>query len=159
MRFLMVLVVLLLSCDFGHPVSRSGVSIANSQVVVQSNGLTLEQDNVKKRLELENKPGSIMHLYVLSAYSGQVILYSTVKGKVTSSGKKLSPSTLVYAEGKSYENLGDDGTYGSSIEYLYWWDVNNVYYQQYITGGIVVNISDKPQQFGKVTIQLEAGKK
>jgi competence protein ComGC len=98
----------------------SGVEKVIQKVSVQANGKTLEQDNVAKRLELENKPGSIQHLYVMSAYSGQVLLYSTVKGKVTSSGKRLSPTILssTYTERYNPEIIGDDGTYGNSIEYL-----------------------------------------
>ena len=143
-------------------VSRSGVQVASTQVAVQSDGKTLEQNNVARRLQLENKPGSIQHLYIISAYSGQVLLYSTVKGKVTSSGKRLSPSLQAYCSQNSgrYEPelLGDDGTYGSSIEYLYWWDVQGRYHQQYVTGGIFIHISDQPTQFGRVTMQVEESK-
>ena len=138
----------------------SGVNKATVAVRTQSNGRTVEQENVARRLQLENAPGAIQHLYVLSAYSGQVLLYSTVKGKVTSSSKRLSPSTRVEAyydrSGEYYpEVLGDDGTYGSSIDYLYWWDVQGRYHQQYVTGGIFVHISDQPTQFGRVTMQVE----
>jgi len=138
----------------------SGVSQVTQSVLVQSDGKTLEQANVAKRLTLENKPGAIQHLYILSAYSGQVILYSTVKGKVTSSGKRLSPSLLssTYTERYNPEIIGDDGTYGLSIEYLFWWDAQGRYHQQYVTGGIFVHISDQPQQFGRITIQIESTK-
>jgi hypothetical protein len=143
--------------------SRSGVQIANAEVKVQASGKTIEQENVSKRLELENIPGAIQHLYVLSAYSGQVLLYSTVKGKVTSSGKRLSPSTKVRSEGSNVfeyypEVLGDDGTYGPSIDYLFWWDAQGLYHQQYVAGGIMIHISNQPMQFGRVTIQVEAAK-
>lgn len=149
--------------DYSEPLetARSGVSIATAQVAVQSSGRTTEQENVKNRLEMENKPGSIQHLYILSAYSGQVILYSTVKGKVTSSGKRLSPSSHVVSYNGSFtqeynpELIGDDGTYGSSIEYLYWWDIKGNYNQFYVTGGTVTVISNQPRQFGRVTMQVE----
>lgn len=153
-----------IACEDDLPLpetARSGVSIATAQVAVQSNGLTQEQENVKRRIEMENKPGAIQHLYILSAYSGQVILYSTVKGKVTSSSKRLSPSTHVVYYSSSFtqeynpELIGDDGTYGSSIEYLYWWSVDGSYNQYYITGGTVTVISDMPRQFGKITMQVE----
>lgn len=141
--------------------ARSGVQMATANIQTQANGMTQEQENVKKRVEMENKPGNIQHLYILSAYSGQVLFYSTVKGKVTSSGKRLSPSTKVtqfYSSSGSYypEILGDDGTYGPSIEYLYWWDIQGRYQQQYVTGGIFIHISDQPTQFGRVTLQVEA---
>lgn len=140
-------------------VSTSGVSKATAQVQVQSNGLTVEQDNIKRRLELENRPGAIKHLYVLSAYSGQAIIYSTVKGKVTSSGKRISPSMYCeYGTGGSYtpERLGDDGVYGSSVEYLYWWDVQGRYHQHYVQGGQIVHISDQPLPVKSITLNLES---
>lgn len=75
--------------------ARSGVKETSVQVETDINGLTAEQKNVKERLIEDNKPGAIKHFYLLSAYSGQVLMYSTVKGKVTSSGKRLSPTLLV----------------------------------------------------------------
>lgn len=150
--------------------SASGVGRAKAEVQLQANGLTVEQENVQKRIQMENMPGSVKHLYLLSAYSGEVVLYSTVKGKVTSSGKRLTP-TSVDTDGVSglpinlngvtkwtAEVLQDDGTYGSSIEYLYWWDQNGIYHQQYVTGGIILHIADQPMSFGRVTIQTANGK-
>ena len=152
--------------DLSEPVpqSRSGVAIASAQVAVQADGLTQEQSNVKHRIEMENKPGAIQHLYIISAYSGQVLLYSTVKGKVTSSTKRLSPSSVVVqleavtSNRYNPELIGDDGTYGSSIEYLYWWDIKGNYMQYYISGGTMTIISDQPRQFGRVTMQVEQSK-
>jgi hypothetical protein len=152
-----------LKCDNSNEVSKasSGVSRVSTNVSTQADGKTLEQSNVEKRLLLENKPGAIQHLYILSAYSGQVILYSTVRGKVTSSGKRLSPTQRAisgYSEDYHPELLGDDGTYGTSVDYLYWWDVQGRYHQQYVSGGLFVHISDQPMQFGRVTLQVESSK-
>lgn len=162
------------SCEQPDPTptrSASGVQQARASVQVQSNGLTIEQQNVRDRLAMDNKPGAIKHLYVISAFSGQVLLYSTVRGKVTSSGKRLTPTTVaafgspahqangfdVGIGGHSYETtevLQDDGTYGSSIEYLYWWDAKGVYHQHYVSGGQIVHISDQPLRVAKVLINL-----
>lgn len=158
------------------PTSASGVQKVDAVVKVQSNGMTIEQANVKRRLEIENQPASIKHLYVLSAYSGEFILYSTVKGKVTSSGKRLTPSTINGSfsvkfpginqgaeEGRrdwttTNEVLGDDGTYGSSAEYLYWFDQADNYHQQYVTGGMILHVANQPMVFGKVTQTVEVVK-
>ena len=155
---------------FNEPQSVSGVSMATVKVATGSDDLTVEQRNVRDRLVLDNKPGSIKHLYVISAYSGDVILYSTVKGKVTSSGKRLTPYTVAYgSEGTGFylevpgsvkrhetgEVLQDDGTYGSSIDYLFWWDQRGVYHQHYVQGGQIVHISDQPMRVGKVILNLE----
>ena len=153
--------------------SSSGIKQAKAVVKTQSNGLTMEQGNVKKRTEFENKAGSIKHLYVISPYSGQTLLYSTVKGKVTSSGKRLTPKTVLAANGNSgasprgirvevggttyrtTEVLGDDGTYGSSIPYIYWFDANGRYHQHYIMGGQIIHVSNKPINVKSITINME----
>ena len=152
-----------------EPTSATGVKKVTSDVVVQASGMTVEQENIDRRTELENVPGAIKHLYIISAYSGQVLIYSTVKGKVTSSGKRLSPYTVESAgespdgfpitiNGQNYhtlEVLQDDGTYGHSIPYLYWWDVRGGYHQHYITGGQIPHLSDKPLVVKDVIINME----
>lgn len=145
-------------------VSSSGVERATTRVQTDLDGKTVEQNNIINRLTEDNKPGSIKHLYIISAYSGQVIMYSTVKGKVTSSGKRLSPTMLAKTGSHDYtieynpDLIQDDGTYGSSVEYVYWWDSKNVYHQQYITGGILVHISNQPIAVKSITLNLELSK-
>ncbi|MBI2577632.1 MAG: hypothetical protein HYV77_02200, partial [Candidatus Wildermuthbacteria bacterium] len=133
-----VVLGVLTGCDVqpNTPQSASGVNKAAVYVPTNPDGLTTEQQNIRERLLEDNKPGSVKHLYVISAYSGQVIIYSTVRGKVTSGGKRLTPTSIFtqdnstvgfevqFPNGRKYttEVLQDDGTYGSSSEYLYWWD-------------------------------------
>ena len=157
------------------PAATTGVRKATAQVDVQANGLTIEQDNIKRRLEKDNEPGSVKHLYVISAYTGDVIIYSTVKGKVTSSGKRLTPYSVVALDGsavdaehagiavdiggrrlRTTEVLQDDGTYGSSVDYIFWWDSKDSYHQHYISGGQIVHLSDTPMRVSKVIINAEA---
>ena len=168
--------ITLTSCDLNAPTatpsSSSGVTKVTTKVATDLNGHTTEQNNIVARYAEDNKPGAIKHLYIISAYSGQVILYSTVKGKVTSSGKRLSPTTVstnqpntkapdgidVDISGTTYktgEVLQDDGTYGSSVEYVYWFDSKNIYHQQYITGGMIVHVSSQPISVKNITINLE----
>ena len=162
------------------PISDTGVKKATASIDVGSDGLTVEQRNVRDRLQMDNSIGSIKHLYIISAYSGQTIVYSTVKGKVTSSGKRLTPKTVTAGyiaprAGGSWSSLQpygmkiqigdrdyytneviqDDGTYGDSIDYLYWWDVQGRYHQQYITGGMIVHVSDQPIRVKDVIINME----
>jgi hypothetical protein len=70
-----------------------------------TDGLTVEQRNIRDRLKIDNLPGSIKHLYVISAYSGQVLLYSTVRGKITSGGKRLTPSMVAVQRGSSADGF------------------------------------------------------
>ncbi len=157
-------------CDDARPVSASGVSKASVQIPVGTDGLTIEQRNVRDRLVEDNKPGAIKHLYIISAYSGQTIIYSTVKGKVSSSAKRLTPSRVQYSKdttpngfavdigGHTHytdEVLGDDGTYGSSVEYLYWIDSKGIYHQHYPSGGQIVHVSSEPIAVKGVIINME----
>lgn len=152
------------------PVSASGVGKAQVTVPTGPDHLTTEQRNIRDRLRLDNEPGSVKHLYVISAYSGQVLLYSTVRGKVTSGGKRLTPTTVIgdTPETDSYFNvniggstigtaevLQDDGTYGTSMDYLFWFDVRGVYHQHYVGGGQIVHISSQPIAVRSVIINLE----
>ena len=172
-----ILVVLALfvltACRDNPPVSASGVSKASVDVPVGPDGLTSEQRNIKVRLLEDNRPGAIKHLYVISAWSGDVLIYSTVKGKVTSGGKRLTPTSvatvgsdglsgnegfLVQIGDQSYytsEVLQDDGTYGSSGQYLFWQDSKDNYHQHYLSGGQIVHISSQPLSVPKVILNME----
>lgn len=153
------------------PQSASGVVKAEVRVQTDKDGLTIEQQNVGKRILQDNKIGAIKHLYVISAYSGQVLIYSTVKGKVTSSGKRLTPNSINGSEAAytipidiggyrryTTEVLQDDGTYGSSVEYLFWWDTKGVYHQHYVSGGQILHITDQPLAVKSVTINMQLAK-
>lgn len=171
---LLAIILPLVGCEPEEPSATTGVKKARAKVTVQSDGLTVEQQNVRKRLEQDNMPGAIKHLYIISAYSGQTIIYSTVKGKVTSSGKRLSPTTVACTDGQEIgekhmgfkvdfgntikrtgEVLQDDGTYGSSIHYLYWWDSKGLYHQHYVSGGQIIHVSDQPLSVKSVIINME----
>lgn len=156
------------------PKSTSGVEKQTVKVTAGADGMTTEQRAIVERYKEDNKPGSVKHLYVISAFSGDVLLYSTVKGKVTSSGKRLSPYSVAVQDGQyvggahggflmniggemkaTGEVLQDDGTYGSSEPYIYWWDSKGVYHQHYIAGGQIVHVSSAPLRVGKVIINVE----
>ena len=159
--------LLLTGCDrSGTPVSASGVSKASVSVHVGEDGLTAEQRAVHDRVLMDNKPGSVKHLYIIAPESGQVILYSTVKVKVTSSGKRLTPNSVSAQNSgiaidigneRHYttEVLSDDGTYGSSVDYIFWWDVRGAYHQHFFTGGQIIHVSDQPIQVKNVILNLE----
>ncbi|MBI4118686.1 MAG: hypothetical protein HY452_00275 [Parcubacteria group bacterium] len=159
-----------------QPQSASGISKAEVKVPTGSDGLTAEQRNIRDRLVEDNKPGAVKHLYVISAYSGQVIIYSTVRAKQTSGGKRLTPSTVaafgtsaghisgidVTIGGRRYETtevLQDDGTYGHSMDYLYWWDTKGVYHQHYVSGGQIVHVSSQPLAVKGIIINMEISQK
>ena len=160
-----IFVLVLSACGPQRPQSSSGVAKVTAKIQPQANGLTVEQDNVSTRLTRDNKVGSIKHLYVISAMTGDVLIYSTVKGKVTSSGKRLTPTTVTENSTFSVrignrihttqEVLQDDGTYGSSVPYVFWFDQKGVYHQHYITGGQIFHVTDAPLSVGKAIINME----
>ena len=164
------LLVLLAGCS--SPVqSVSGTRMAVAgKIKTNSSGLTVEQQNIQDRNQMDNQPGSIKHLYVVSAYSGQVLIYSTVRGKVTSSGKRLTPDRINNESGGfeikiggneflTNEILGEDGTYGSSIPYIFWWDSKGIYHQHFPEGGQIIHVSDQPIAIKGVIINMEVSVK
>lgn len=100
-----------------------------------------EIDNIKHRLELTANPGMLGFILLLNQ-AGQPILYEGVKGKVTSGTKRLTATTEVRCV-PSYNSDGvrngcnhhavpspsDEGTYGSSSEYIFYWNTDGVYRQ------------------------------
>lgn len=151
-------------------VSSSGVQKATATVKTDLSGHTVEQKNIMERIKRDNMPGSIKHLYIISSYSGQVIIYSTVAGKITSGSKRLNPATISGSTAGSgfrvdfpgttdyfytEEVLGDDGAYGSSGDYVYWFDAKGVYHQHYITGGQILHVSDQPLAVKNIIINME----
>jgi hypothetical protein len=177
---LTVLFIVASCCDpqWSEPKSASGVQKVNVKVQTDEQGLTVEQKNIGERLFEDNKPGAIKHLYVISAYSGQVIIYSTVRGKVTSGGKRLTPTTVAAIDGRAVswymtgmpvniggrkyhteEVLQDDRSYGHSMDYLYWWDTKGVYHQHYVSGGQILHISSQPLAVKGIIINMELTEK
>ena len=150
--------------------SVSGVRMAEvGKVQTDDKGRTIEQRNIIDRITLDNDLGTVRHLYVISAYSGQVILYSPVRGKVTSGGKSLSPKTIttvnvtdlpaVDVGGHRFHTNqlpNEDGTYGSgATDYIYWFTPEGKSHQHFMSGGQIIHISDTPITVKGVVISIE----
>jgi uncharacterized protein YcfL len=164
------------SLDQAPPQSSSGVERARVAVTVDpKTGRTSEQNNIIERYQRDNQPGSVKHFYVIAPKSGAVILYSTVQGKVTSGGKRLTPrgtideydcgedctryeGQRVLIGGNQYvttEIMQDDGTYGNSVPYLYWFDAQGRYHQHFFTDGQIIAILDQPLANRSVVINAD----
>lgn len=94
-----------------------------------------EIENIKRRVELTSKPGAIGFIILLNEM-GQPILYESVVGKVTSSGKRLTPPVQAWRIDRGEwdgTELGpspsDEGTWGSSSPYIYYWNDRGEYRQ------------------------------
>lgn len=174
------LALILMSAKCGNdaevPQSVSGATKAEIKIkptmTFEGQQVTAEQFNILTRQKHANTPGSVKHVYIISAFSGDVIIYSTVKGKVTSSGKRLNPYRVIVGSAGEWkrpgftiginndefvtdEMLQDDGTYGSSNKYLYWVDARGNGHEHYISGGQIVHVSDVPMAFPKIILNLE----
>lgn len=170
-----VIALTVTSCNFDQrpqQSSDSGVAKATVKIATDADGHSVEQKNIMERLVRDNKVGEVKHLYIISSYTGDVMEYSTVKGKVTSGSKRLSPKTVnnsvamngsygntntVYIGQTAYytdEVLDDGGTYGESGNYLYWFDAQGNYHQYYPSGGTYLHISERPLRVRKANFTL-----
>ncbi len=103
-----------------------------------------EIDNIKKRLELTANPG-LLGFVVLLNETGQPVMYTGVKGKITSGSKRLTRPDRSTTEGAGTNNVvvqapSDEGTYGNSGEYIFFWTPAG----QYIQWNGKYLYSDKP---------------
>lgn len=94
-----------------------------------------EIDNIKARLELTSNPG-LMGFILLMNEAGQPIMYTGVKGKISSSGKRLTAPVKEWRIDRGEwtgSQLGpapsDEGTWGSSDSYIYFWTTSGQYMQ------------------------------
>lgn len=116
---------------------------AAQSVVFEKNA---EIDNIQRRLKLTSNPGQIGFVLLLNQ-AGQPIMYTSVRGKITSGGKRLTKPEAEYnVDHGEYRGttLGpspsDEGTYGTAGEYVFFWTVDGQYVQW--NGGYLY--SDKP---------------
>lgn len=110
-----------------------------------------EIDNIGQRRLLYGKPGQISYVVLLA---GPVVVdYFTVDGKCTSSKKRLLPGEKLVAitngtdgdgnykyKGAALAVQSDDGTYGSSAEYIYCFTTDG----RYVQWNGAYDVSDKP---------------
>lgn len=77
---------------------------------------SLEMQNLKRKIELEEKPNQIGYVYLVSF--AKPMGYYVVKGKVSSSGSQLTPENDIVWTGTTSGHVvtdgpQDDGTYGT----------------------------------------------
>lgn len=95
-----------------------------------------EIENIKSRLKLTSDPG-LTGFVLLMNEAGQPIMYTGVKGKITSGGKRLTAKqelrklrngtgTWQYSV---VDSPSDEGTHGSSNPYVYFWTITGQYVQ------------------------------
>lgn len=121
-----------------------------NKAAAASNALTFDEnaeiDNIAKRIKLTAQPGLLGYVALVNRV-GQVVMYSPVKGKLTSGGKRLtSPDKWFSCDGGEYsqdcktEAPSDEGTFGQSNPYIFFWTPGD----QYIQTSMDYIYSDKP---------------
>lgn len=122
---------------------------------------SLERANISKRLTTFSDPAKISYIY-LTSY-GKVMAFYTVKGKVTSGTKRLTAQSVtvddygkVVAVGDTTDGTGRgvveqpelDGTYGSSIPYIFFWTTDGTYVQwngEYMLADQPLQLTTQPE--------------
>lgn len=175
-KFLITLLMLSLflmsaqsGCGDGGAKTDSGVKKVKTVVKVGADGMTSEQKNIVDFYKVDNKPGALKHFYCISPMSGQVILYSSVRGKVTSSRKTARPTKAMDSVGQpeneyrlggtlyyTDQQIQDSGTYGSDDPpYIYWIDLKGLYHKHFVNAGCIVHITNAPLAIKSVVINVE----
>lgn len=84
---------------------------------------SLERENIINRLKATNDPNQLTWIYPMSA--GRVIGRFPVRGKVTSGSKRLTSTQMIDTSYATYyvtEAPDEMGAYGSSGDYIFWFD-------------------------------------
>jgi hypothetical protein len=140
-------IVALAVCLAGCPEAESSTKTNQAKKAqAAANSITFtenaEIDNIKKRLELTANPG-LLGFVVLLNEMGQPVMYTGVKGKITSGGKRLTEPDRYTSQGTNgfmRQSASDEGTYGHSGEYVFFWTPAG----QYIQWNGKYLYSDKP---------------
>lgn len=151
-----LLMILLASTLIGGCVRNDPPSKKNEQAKIAEKAANnikftanAEIENITKRLQITSDPG-LMGYVVLLSESGQPVLYTTVKGKITSGSKRLTKPYEYDSISGSYSLVdapSDEGTYGSSNPYIFFWSQSGQYVQwsgHYLYSDKPIRLSIKP---------------
>lgn len=153
--------LLLAACERNAPANPSKTTQAQKAAEAANSiqfSENAEIDNIKRRLELTSNPGQIGFVLLLNEM-GKPVMYTSVKGKITSGNKRLtSPQEVrclevaesVGCSQQMVEAPSDEGTYGSSNPYIFFWTADG----QYIQWSGKYLYSDKPFRIEDPTIVI-----
>ncbi len=134
MRLIMMVLMsfIMLACE---PRQKTAKEVQAEKAQAQADSIKFtenaEIENIKKRLELTSNPGLTGFIILLNEM-GQPVMYTSVKGKVTSGSKRLTAPDHYTCDGGvcNYRPApSDEGTYGSSDSYIYFWTMSGQYIQ------------------------------
>ncbi len=143
-RFILVFPLLALTaCLPDNPPAQPAVKNTQAQRAAEAaNSIQFtdnaEIDNIKRRIEITSKPGQIGYILLMNE-AGQPILYESVVGMVTSGTKRLTApdrtqQIFTYGNNGGQHSVvrqapSDEGTFGSSSEYIFYWNADGTYRQ------------------------------
>lgn len=145
---LLIPALLLTGCemDTKHAQAEKAASAAKSIQFTEN----AEIDNIKHRLELTSKPSAIGYILLVNQM-GQPIKYDTVRGKITSSGKRLTRPFDYSTSYGAVTSPSDEGTWGSSDPYIYYWTTSG----QYVQWSGTYLYSDQPLRIDQPVLIIE----
>lgn len=144
-----------------QPTSSSGVTKATVSLKPVINGKTVEQYLIDQRMTLDNRNDVVKYFYLMGM-TGQIVMKDVIKYKMVSSGKRLTPRTVaafgtsdygnhvagspIVISGRSYQTneiIEDDGTYGDSGQYFFYFTTAGNYVKIIPMGSFIGVESDK----------------
>jgi hypothetical protein len=153
--------LLLTACDV-NPQPNPAKTAQAAKAAEAANSINFSEnaeiDNIKARLELTSNPGQIGFVLLLNEM-GKPVMYTSVKGKITSGAKRLTPpqevkclevAGQVGCSQQMVDSPSDEGTYGSSNPYIFFWTADG----QYIQWSGKYLYSDKPFRIEDPTIVI-----
>jgi hypothetical protein len=130
------------------------------QIPTNAEGNTSEQQNILDQKKVTSDPTRILWMHLVDM-NGRMYLRTPVRCKITSSGKRLEPTSCAAGlNGGQYDTwygapaphglrttelIQIDGTYGSSDPYVYWFDPMGNYFQKgdgYILSTMPIDIKN-----------------
>jgi len=120
----------LTGCDLEYQYSNAENQARKAQQMNETVQYTKnnEAENILRRRKMFAKEGSIGFITLLNQ-AGQPIAYYSVDDKPTSSGKRLTRPYEKTFEGRIAPTPSDEGTWGSSSAYIYFWTTSGQYIQ------------------------------
>jgi len=136
-----------------------------ARAAANGSGPSIEAKNVAERIKRTNLPGHVGFIYIVSPYTGEIILKATFVGKPTSTSKRLDPPER-YEQvdsvdcGESwctqflqYEAVAADGTYGSSTPGIFWFTTDGQMMETRGDAGVIL-VLERPYVFSDNRVDM-----
>lgn len=126
----------------------------------------VEPKQLMERNIRDNDPAHVEYVYIVSPYTGKIIVSGVAVGKVSSTTKRLDASqTYVLSDSHDcgasyctdwlkYDRVGADGAFGSSTEGIFWFDTAGIKYEVKV-GGALVFTTEVPYVFANDVINTK----